>query len=255
MKYLMITITFSILLFSCKTSVISEKKSNETKSVDLTANDFIKNLSSLTDSGFIVEPVIYKVSKQIEKKFQNHTIPIKICATFQNDRYGVVDSLIIFFENKQHNIYIGSDYSYLSIPNHILSVEGYIEVNDYNFDNKPDIAFYNNTGSGTKNSMKNIYIFDKMKKTFFLNRILSETANCCVDTTNKTISTFWQYGMASRLYGSSTYIWENDKLTEVKNVNQSYIDSLNVFVRTTRELIDNTWILKVDTLTEDDVEW
>jgi len=239
-------ILVSILLFSCKRNTISEKGP-----VISITNDFSENLNPLIDSGFVVEPVIYKVSTQIEKEFQSFIIPIKICASIRNDGYGVVDSLMIFFENKQHKMYVGENCYEIYRPDLLFSVEHYIKLKDYNFDNKPDVAIYNNVQSGNKNYVEKIYIFDKKKNTFLRNRILSESANCYIDTINKTISTFWEGGMASMIYGSSTYIWVNDELTEIKYVHQDYIDSLKVFKRTTKELIDNIWVSKVDTLTED----
>ena len=260
MKYLMI-IMFSILLFSCKRNVVSEIENgetecskiehNEAKSSDLMIDGFIGNLNSLIDSGFVVEPIVYKVSKQIEKKFQNQIIPIKICASIRSDDYGIdgeVDSLMVFFENKQHKIFVGRDCFILFEPNQLLSVENHIRLEDYNFDNKPDVAIYNNVGSGTNNAFENIYIFDADKNRFSLNRILSESANSYPDTIDKTISTFLGYGMASMIHVEITYIWKDKELVAVKSVEQDYVKSLNVFVRTEKELKDNIWITKIDTV-------
>jgi hypothetical protein len=89
---------------------------------------------------------------------------------------------------------------------------------------------------------------------FIFNKILSENANCKIDTLNKSISTFSQGGMASKIYGITEYKWNNEKLEIVKKVNQDYQKSLNAFICITRKRIDTTWITKIDTLYEDEFE-
>lgn len=212
------------------------------------------SLAVLSDSGFVVEPFKYKITKVFHKEFNKHVIPIKVCASFTKDGFGNVDSLIVTFREKTHKIYVPENDFFLNQTNDILSLSYNIRLDDYNFDNYPDIAIYN-TNSGLKNIMENIYIYNPEENGYFRNVILSKSSNCSIDTTNQTISTFGQGGMASMIYGSTTYIWEDDNLIAIKNINQDYIDSLDVFVKKTRRLVEETWTLSIDTLTEEQARY
>ncbi len=252
-------LTFIVILFTLASCNEIGNKTNllEENITSNSSEDSIGGISlkTLRDSGLIVEPYIYKITKTIEKEFDEFVIPIKICASFAKDEFGRVDSLIVTYNEKKHFIYLSADDLFMSQPNLMLSMKNFIKLDDYNFDNHPDIAVYS-TQSGMKNVMENIYIYDNQKNRYFFNKILSNISNCSIDKENKTISTFGQGGMASMIYGSIIYKWENDKLVEIKNVNQDYIDSLNVFVKKTRVLVDAIWTTKIDTLTEDQArEW
>ncbi|MEQ8423693.1 MAG: hypothetical protein RIA63_03220, partial [Cyclobacteriaceae bacterium] len=97
---------------------------------------------------------------------------------------------------------------------------------------------------------ENIFIYDETKKRYFRNNILSQSSNCLIDSVSKTISTFGQGGMASMIYNSETYTWEENKLKLIKSIQQDYNDKLNRFIRETKTLSDLTWTTQVDTLTE-----
>lgn len=131
----------------------------------------------------------------------------------------------------------------------MLCYESDINLKDYNFDGAPDISIYG-TQSGMKNIIVTIYIYDREMDGYYKNEILSQSSNCEIDSANKTISTFGQGGMASMIFNSETYIWDNDNLIMVKSIRQNYNDEIDLFVRITRNLINQGWITQVDTLSE-----
>ncbi|WP_439185858.1 XAC2610-related protein [Carboxylicivirga taeanensis] len=249
-----------VFIFTVFNSCNEQKKElKETIGQSLIVKDSIGTFSvlSLLDSGLIVNANTYKIEKSINRKFGRLEIPIKVCATFESKGYGNVDSLMLNYNGKTHKIFVKE--LFMSSPNGMVVLDeikdNLIRFEDYNFDNKPDLAVYN-SASGMKNILEDKYIYSKESGQFVYNKILSNHSNCQPDSVNKTIYTLGQGGMASMIYGSATYKWEDVKLVKIKTVKQDYIDSLDIFVREIKELVDTTWIMTVDTLTEQNAkEW
>jgi hypothetical protein len=276
-----VNILFSILIiigfYSC-TERSNNQSKLDTRITRIDSSDFSRKQSQSTSSyltrqdstlgeitiksferkGFKIEPSIYKVVFNTFRKFRNDSIQFRILASIDKDGEGQLDSLVFEFAGKKHELK-NLNYFFFS-PSTLSSIKDNkgvgIRLEDFNFDNFPDIAIYNPEMSGTKNLVEDIYIFNQKKQRFFRNKTLSENSNISVDTVNQTLSTFGQGGMASMIFGSITYKWQNSKLEEIKKVKQDYIDSLNLFVRKTRKLQDTSWIIAIDTLTEERArEW
>ena len=150
--------------------------------------------------------------------------------------------------------------NYLQYPifsvSELLSFKKHPQVNfeDYNFDDFPDIAIHNKEASGMKNQVYDIFLYLPNKKRYYRNRFLSKVTNPVLNSEEKTLSTFGAGGMASQIYSSSTYTWKNDRYEMIKSVNQSYIDSIDRFIRISKSLTDTTWTIKVDTLKDEELD-
>lgn len=215
-------------------------------------------IKSLTEAGFTVEPSIYKVAFNTYRKFKNDSIELRVVSSINNKGHGEIDSLALNYKD-EHYQFKRLNY-FLFSPLELVSIKDNKGVNirlqDFNFDIFPDVAIYNRETSGVKNIMEDIYIFDKKRQRYFRNKTLSANSNVSIDTTGHTLSTFGQGGMASMIYGSTTYAWDESKLKPIRTVDQTYSDSLNVFVRKIRNLQDTLWITTIDTLTEENAkEW
>src|SRR5690554_4110929 len=132
-------LTFIVILFTLASCNEIGNKTNllEENITSNSSEDSIGEISlkTLRDSGLIVEPYIYKITKTIEKEFDEFVIPIKICASFAKDEFGRVDSLIVTYNEKKHFIYLSADDLFMSQPNLMLSMKNFIKLDDYNFDN------------------------------------------------------------------------------------------------------------------------
>ena len=265
-----ISLILTTFLFSCKDEGLKQQKVVEIRSeID---NDTIKYqpktwqdtilgntpIKSLIDKGISVEPSHYKVTFNTYRKFKSDSILLRVASSLDQNGHGNIDSLFFNYGNNSYKFkYL--NYSFFS-PKTLIAIQENKGVNirfsDFNFDNHPDLAVFNSEGSGVKNIMEDIYIYYPSKKRYYRNKILSENSNISIDTINQTLSTFGQGGMASMIYGSVTYKWENDELSSVRSVNQNYNDSLNLFIRQIDALKDSVWITTIDTLTEDQArEW
>jgi len=252
-KLVQVLLIFAILI-SCTTIENGKDKLSSNKIESLIAKDTIANLSigSLVDSGLIVSVNKYKIVCNFYRNFKELEIPIRVCATFEASGFGNIDSFIVNYDGVIHNLKT-SDY-FIQSPREIIAIKNSrnfgIRIIDFNFDNQPDIAIYN-SASGMKNIAEDIYIYGKTKKRFIYNQILSESSNCTVDTIRNLIETFGQGGMASMIYNSETYTWEEEKLKKIREVRQDYNDELKRFIKVTKDLVDNNWVTSTDTLTEE----
>jgi hypothetical protein len=207
-------------------------------------------IPSLIDSGLVIKPYDYIVETIIERRFRNYSIPIKVCAKYNKNGFGSIDSLKFNFENKIHriNIYHYTTLSPLDLVKLKNTPDYRISFVDYNFDNYPDIVIYNSE-SGNNNYVEDKYIYDKNKQKFIYNKTLSEGANFSTDSINKIIHSFWGYGIGN--YSSNTYKWKDDELLVTETESQYLIDSLHLFVKRVNKLVDGKWIMKIDTLTNE----
>ena len=57
--------------------------------------------------------------------------------------------------------------------------------------------------------------------------------------------------MASQIYSSGIYKWVGKNYKLIRSEKQSYIDSIDRYVRTTKVLVDTLWSTEVDTLRDD----
>ena len=57
--------------------------------------------------------------------------------------------------------------------------------------------------------------------------------------------------MASQIYSLGVYKWTGEKYELIRSEKQSYIDSIDRYIKTTRTLIDTTWSNEIDTLRDD----
>jgi len=257
MKKLVVFFVFFTVLLSCSFNNNPNDKPVGSDNSELD-KDTIGNytLSALRDTGFIIKTSKYKLVLKIIRKYREIEIPINVCATFESNGSGQIDSLTFYYKGNFQNVR-PRDYFVWSPDNLLVFMKenNQVRFTDYNFDNEPDIAIYN-MASGVKNVMEDIYIYSDKYKRFLFNKILSNNSNCYADSVKKTISTFGQGGMASLIFGSTTYKWDDAKLQAIESVSQDFIDSLEVFVRKTSKLADSTWVTSIDTLTEEQaIEW
>lgn len=247
MKYISIILILFFSISSCEVKNENLVIENSEEEIDV--------VKTLQDSVLTNTTKSNKVSANIIRKFNALEIPIKVCASFQKNGRGNIDSLVFNYNNKSF-LHLVKNYTYVTTDELIYlknSNDYNIKFKDYNFDNHPDLVVYN-SNSGMKNIVEDIYIYSPKSQKFIFNKILSENANCKIDTKSKSISTFSQGGMASKIYGITEYKWNNEKLEIVKKVNQDYLKSLNAFICTTKTRIDTSWITEIDTLYEVDFE-
>ncbi|GCC53317.1 hypothetical protein SanaruYs_35600 [Chryseotalea sanaruensis] len=246
MKILIILLSTSIISASCTT------KNNDKNVVEYpihTDSIYQSPIDSLGKDNYSGTRYPLKVVKSFIKDFSGTKFKLILYASFSTEVNGNLDSILIVIDNKEHPIIIEKvDYEMYQ-KEQILEIESGISLKDYNFDGAPDISIYN-TQSGMKNIIETIYLFDFEKQRFSKNEILSQSSNCSIDSINKTISTFAQGGMSSMIFNSELYNWENNKLRIIKSVRQDYIDEIDRFVRITKTMRNQEWIMQVDTLSE-----
>ncbi|MFN6945559.1 MAG: XAC2610-related protein [Cytophagaceae bacterium] len=220
---------------------------------DSLTNDIGESMELHQDSGLTNLPFAYVTEATIKRKFRKEKFFIRLYAEFSSKGYGQLDSLSFTYDGKLHRIQIPDFYLYSSDDLTALDDHLSYKINfkDYNFDNYPDLTIYNSS-SGSKNIMEDVFVYHPEKKQFVYDNRLSGLSNISVDTIAQTIYTFGQGGMASKIYGSATYKWEEDELVVIKKVLQDFDDKLDAFVREIHELHNDTWNIRRDTFAKDE---
>ena len=215
------------------------------------------SVQGLLDSGFSITPSEYQIDFVAQEKYQDDTIVVSVYARSDRRGWGEVDSISFVYKEESYTL----EYVNLTFysPASLLGIKENkgvaMRFDDFNFDGHPDVAVFNNEASGVKNLVEDIYLFNSIRKRYFRNKLLSETANVSANTAQKTLSTFAQGGMASKIYGSTTYVWEGDSLVSTMDINQHYDDSLEMFIKITQKKVNNTWVTTTDTLTDSEATW
>jgi len=123
-----------------------------------------------------------------------------------------LDSLIFEYNGVKHSILLSDlDLAIFDnfMPFSILARSDLIEIDDYNFDGYLDISVFDYIGSGVKNMMCQVFLYNPQKKRFFHHEKLSEMSGLFVDKEREIVHSFWAGGMASMIFGAGEYKWEN----------------------------------------------
>jgi len=251
-----LSVFMSIVLISCVQK--THQQNNDMQAMKITTdNETIRTgsfpIQTLEDSGIIVNPAAYSYSLQFvyNKEYNNEIIPIALYATFSDsDSLGKMDSLVFVYNHIKQCVWLIDRDLHLFHPLDIMKCD--IEISDYNFDNYLDIGIYNAEASGVKNTLYEVFLYDPETKNYYYHKELSGMSCLFANKEKKTISTFEQGGMASMLFGFSEYKWEKDKLVPIYLVNQTYNESLGIFIRNTNTLQNNVWVTQIDSLMEDE---
>ena len=207
--------------------------------------------SDLNSSDFKVKANEYIVSFKAKSPYKSDSIEFEMLAQLDTSGSGKVSRMIVNYNQNYFEIR-SLDYLILT-PQELVGMKDYPPVKfiDYNFDEFPDVAIHNRVASGMKNQIYDTYLFRHDKNGYYKNKFLSELTNSTLNREEKTISTFGAGGMASQIYSLGVYKWTGEKYELIRSENQSYIDSIDRYVRTTKVLIDTTWSTEIDTLRDD----
>ncbi|QCK15585.1 XAC2610-related protein [Mangrovivirga cuniculi] len=205
----------------------------------------------LPENGFVIKPKIYSVKFRSRSLYKSDSIEFDVYAEIDTTGNGQIKQITFYHDEDSFDI------RYFNYP--IFSIEDIVNFEkgpkvyfeDYNFDDFPDVAIHNREASGVKNQMYTVYLYNSERNKYYKNKFLSKVVNPSIDYESKTLTTFGQGGMASQIYSKKLYRWNNGDFELIKYENQTYSDSLNRFIRTTKTLEDSGWTVKVDTLKDE----
>jgi hypothetical protein len=181
-----------------------------------------------------------------DEAFDNKIIPVILYATIDTtDNSGNIDSLVLTYDSIKHNINLECVDLYLIDPSW-LEWADFIRLDDFNFDNHPDVAIYDRGLSGNNNRIYQIFIYNPAKKQYLYHEGLSNMAEVSTNAETETILSFWASG-AGR-FEFSKYKWNKGNLMLIYSSNQDYDDSLDIAIRKTDSLHSGAWVTRIDTL-------
>jgi hypothetical protein len=181
-----------------------------------------------------------------DEAFDNKTIPVIIYATIDTtDNRGNIDSLVLVYDSIKHNINLECADLYLTNPSW-LEWTDFIRLDDFNFDNHPDVAVYDMAMSGNNNRIYGIFIYDPAKKQYLHHEELSGMAAVSTNAETETIHSFWASGVDRFVF--SKYRWNKGHLMLIYSSEQDYDDSLDIAIRKTDSLHSGAWVTRIDTL-------
>ncbi|MCB9587965.1 MAG: hypothetical protein H6718_21345 [Polyangiaceae bacterium] len=91
----------------------------------------------------------------------------------------------------------------LGIVNGYGSIPGTLAIEDYNFDGEPDIAVVRNDWGLYRGPMYTVFLWDKRKKRYVLNKPLTELTETDIVSFNpdkKLVSAMWKDGCCNHVY-------------------------------------------------------
>jgi hypothetical protein len=202
-------------------------------------------ITALLDSGFVVNPTEYSLRYTRDETFTDKVIPVTVYATIDAAMgEGYLDSLVFTYEHSRQKISINRDDLLLLDP-FWLKWADFMRLDDFNFDNHPDVVILDRALSGVQNRIHRIFIYSPERKQYLYHRELSEMP-VSADKATKTIRSFWTSGVNRSISGE--YRWDEGKLTLICSIEDDFDDSLEVVIRESGRLHNGAWVTRVDTL-------
>lgn len=212
-----VSLLFIILLWNCKPA------DPETKSVDTLSSQNPTAGDELHDSDY----GIYHFPFVIHPERSQYTI-----------RFHLPDRKLYIYDNPNEQ---GEPVVTLPFSEDIYYDDGYFAehpeatftLEDYNFDGYTDISVIRN--AGTSNLWADIYLYDPIAETFFLQKELSEKTSVEVDSINRVLLFRNNGGMGGGRYTAGVIRWTNGHPVVVREEEQtSSEEGEEIFIRTIR---------------------
>jgi hypothetical protein len=180
--------------------------------------------------------------------FNNTAIPMTVYYSRVRDGEYPMHRVDFEYDGKNHSINLeGLEQNTFGDPDYF----GLIDVADYNFDNRMDIAFL--SGRGAYHSWYQIYIYNPKSKNFDYHAELSELPDIVIDTETRTIRSHGKSGHAGLLFDDKELKWENGRFALIRRDRTDYNGDSDMYIRTTRTLRDGVWKEQVQKLTADEL--
>ena len=182
-------------------------------------------------------------------KFKNKPIPITIYGSAYHPEGELggegmtqLDSLVFVYDGVKQTVRLEE-----AMP---LILDGdpadfnLVEIDDYNFDNHPDIVMF--AQSGTGGVWNNIYIYNPQTKSYAFHKELSALPDLFADAKKQTVSSYGKSGHAGMLYTAQEYRWERGKpvliFEEKQEEDETGGGECCQYIRTTRTLKNGKWV-------------
>jgi hypothetical protein len=244
------------VFFNCSSKELKQTSHISESGISLTQDELATEAErdifpELKSEDFEVTPELYTVRFSVKSPYESDSVESEITAHLDTAGVGKISKITVNYSQNRYEI------PYLDYPvfklQELVNMKNYPPVRfiDYNFDGFPDVAIHNRVASGTKNQMYDTYLFRHDRNGYYKDQFLSQLTNPTLDKEERTLTTFGAGGMGSQIYSLAIYRWTEDNYVLTRSERQTYVDSIDRYIRTTKQLADTTWSTEVDTLRDD----